>query len=288
MPDMNDIGSEMNTAGLAFGKLIQTVGQAVADSSAKLNKTAADTASTLATTLVDVIAAEEVIYGNDGKRTETKIHTRKLPLINFMDPVFYEWSAVRIQGVFEIQNLQSKTTQDTTTTAKSDKSGQGGLLLIIGAGRNTLDYERYTTKYTGTYGQSASFGNLRMNAILKPKTDIGVPKPNLNVQGPQIAILEGEIKPVITEGALTARTMELSLQYARSGGDPISGKTLSIETDGVSWEYKVAGDSATDADGTVAVVLRREFLGTDPDTSPQEYVVAVRKGLVSATATVKF
>jgi hypothetical protein len=288
MPDLNIIGTEMQTAGMAFGKLIQKVGEAVAESSLKLNQTAAATASTLATTKVDVIAAEEVIYGNDGRRKETKVHTRKLPLINFMDPVFYEWSAVRLQGVFETQKLASKTTESTDTTVSSDKSGQGGLSLIFGVGRTTLDYERNSTDYTGTYGRSASFGSMRMNAFLRPKADIGVPKPRLNVQGPQIAILQGEIKPIIAAGILTARTMEVSLQFARSGGAPIAGKALSIETDGVAWEYKDAAASATDANGMVVILLRREFLGETPDTSAQEYVLTVRKGLVSSSSTLKF
>lgn len=288
MPNLNIIGTEMQSAGMAFGKLMQTVGEAVADSSLRLNKSAAETTNTLATTKVDVIAAEEVIFGDDGKRKETKVHTRKLPLINFMDPVFYEWSSVRLQGVFGTEKLAAKTTQTTTTTTSGDTSGQGGLLLIFGVGRTTLDYERNTTDMTATYGQSASFGSMRMNALLRPKGDIGVPKPRFNLQGPQIAILQGAIVPEITDSKLTARTMEVSLLFARSGGTPIPDKTISIETDGVAWSYKDAANTATDANGTVAILLRRDFIGETPDTTPQEFVLTARKGLVTNTMTLKF
>ena len=108
-----DVSGQLNTAGMAFGDLVRLTGQAVANTQQELNKTAADSTSALATTLVDVIAVQEVEYDDAGTVTGAQTFTQKLPLIDVVDPVLYQWSQVRLQGRFTASQFATTQSSDS-------------------------------------------------------------------------------------------------------------------------------------------------------------------------------
>ena len=89
---------------------------------------------------------------------------------------------------------------------------------------------------------------MRMNAILEPRHDIGVPKPRQAIVGPSISVDAGPIADVGGPPA-TSRTMEVVITYENADGDPIAGKTLAVDTSGVAWEY-VGGVDQTERTGS--------------------------------------
>ena len=286
IPAEANVTDELLNAGIAFGDLVLTTGQAVAETQNKLNATSASSASALATTTVDVIAVQEKIYDDQGNIENMVTHTRKLPLINFIDPVFYEWTSVRLQGQFYANELVAASSSQRYQSTSKKKSGQGGFFVLLGGGRTTLDISSTTTDFATDSTQDISYGRVRMNAMLRPRADIGVPKPTQVLRGPRLSISEGEISDIMDGSLLTARTMSLLIQYNLRNGNPIENKTISIETDGVSWEY--AGVATTDTDGQVEILLRRTFLDEEADTSPVSFVVSARKGMVQNSVTVTF
>lgn len=294
LPGNPDVTGQLSQAGVAFGELVRLTGDAVAQTQRKLAQTSAATASTLATTQVDVIAVQEAVYHDNGTLDTVHTYTRKLPLITFIDPVFYEWSQVRLQGVFMAQQFADGRKVDTFSHVSSDASGQGGLLVILGGGRTTFDAQGESSSTQTDVTNAVSMGNVRMNALLRPRTGIGVPKPRIEVQGPGLTLIQGAIADVMTGSALTARTMSVMVQYNRRDGAPIPNKLISIETQGASWAYLDATGTVsptpvqTDAGGLVRLQLRREFLDPKADRSPANIVITARKGLVSNSTTVTF
>jgi hypothetical protein len=282
-----DVSGQLATAGLAFGDLVKLTGQAVADTQQTLNKTAADSTSTLAKTLVDVVAVQEIDYDDSGNVIGAQAFTQQLPLIDFVDPVLYQWSQVRLQGRFVASQFATSSATDTSTFKDVNDSGQAGLFIFLGGGFTTVQYDSTSTHVDTNLRLESSVGLMRMNAILDPRHDIGVPKPRQAVVGPRIQIDAGPIADVGPAGAATSRTMEVVITYAKSDGTPIAGKVLSIDTPGVGWTYK-AGVDTTDGGGQVTAVLSRAFVGDTPDRSPIDVVVSVRKGLVGESATVTF
>jgi hypothetical protein len=87
-------------------------------------------------------------------------------------------------------------------------------------------------------------------------------------------------------GTLVGRTMSMLLQFTRRDGSAIAGKALSIETSGVPWRHLGAG--VTDAAGQIQIELRRDFLDEDADTTPANFIITARIGLVSNSVTVTF
>ncbi|MGV8849622.1 MAG: hypothetical protein ACOH16_08750 [Propionibacteriaceae bacterium] len=280
-----DVSGQLSTAGMAFGDLVRLTGAAVADTQQKLNKTAAESTSALATTLVDVIAVQEIDYDDNGTVTGAKTFTSQLPLIDVVDPVLYQWSQVRLQGRFTASQFATTSSSDTWDHSSTDSHGQAGLLLLFGAGYNNFQWDDSQTHVDSNFRVESSVGLMRMNAILEPRHDIGVPKPRQAIVGPQISIDAG---PITDVGApATSRTMEVVVTYLKADGAPISGKELSIDTQGVGWSYK-AGVATTDATGALTIVLTRQFVGDTPDRTPVDFVVSVRKGIVGESTTVTF
>lgn len=280
-----DVSGQLSTAGMAFGDLVRLTGQAVADTQQKLNKTAADSTTALATTLVDIIAVQEVDYDDNGTVTGSKTFTSQLPLIDVVDPVLYQWSQVRLQGRFTASQFASTASTDTSAHSSTDSSGQAGLFILFGGGYNNFQWDDSQTHVDSNFRVESSVGLMRMNAVLEPRHDIGVPKPRQAVVGPQISIDGGPIADV--GNPATSRTMEVVVTYLKADGTPIAGKTLAIDTQGVGWTYK-AGVDQTDGAGALTIVLTRQFVGDAPDRTPVDIVVSVRKGIVGESTTVTF
>lgn len=283
-----DVSDEIKRAGVSFGKLVEFTGQAVAETQLKLNQTGAAMASTLATTQVDVIAVQENIYDDEGSLQESKTFTRKLPLINFIDPVFYEWSAVRLQGQFYARELVTSNEANSSSYTSSTGYGNAGIGILFGAGYISSRSSNTKTSSDVDTSSDVSLGHVRASALLQPKRDIGVPPPRQVVRGPILTVVAGEIKDIIVGTKLVGRTMSALLELRRRDGSPIPDKAISIETDGAPWSFASAAATKTDASGQVAIVLRRDFLGDAPDTSPQDVVLSARLGLVSNSTTLTF
>ena len=281
-----NITPELDRAGRSFGNLVRTPGSAVAETQRRLNETGAATATALANTLVDVIALQEKLYDDQGNVTQVKSHVEHLPLVNFIDPVFYQWSQVRLQGVFNAFELASATSSSTFDHQSDDKSGQGGFLVIFGGGRTTFDAQGSTSETNTKSDTDRSFGNVRMNALLEPRHDVTVPRPTQVIQGPRLALIHGSVTDVLSGAVLTARTMDVLIQYHRRDGTAIAGKSISVETPGVSWSF--TGAQTTDASGNLQIQLRREFLDEDADKTSKDFVVTARIGIVQNSTTVTF
>lgn len=286
-----DVTGELRGAGLAFGEFVGAVGNAVATTQRALNDTSATSATALATTKVDVIAVEEKIFDDLGGLTDVQTHTRKLPLVNFIDPVFYEWSNVRLQGTFFAREFT--TDASATSSSSSSSSGSagptGGGFFSFLMGPPRFNVNRTSSQFsTGSSSTSTdtSVGTLRMNALLRPRRDVSVPKPNQAIQGPRLSIIEGEIIDIA--GPPAARTCSVLLEYRRRDGTPIAGKALSIDTHGVPWQFADPAVTDTDAQGRVEILLRREFLDPAANRAPVDVVIEAHRGLVSNRTTVTF
>ena len=290
-----NLGADLSAAGTDFGNLIQGVGNAVAATQMQLTETSAATASALANAKVNVIAVQETVYDDQGNITDAKSFTQLLPLIDFIDPVFYQWTQVRLQGQFFVSEFASSASSETQTFSDDNHSGQHGLFVIFGGGQTATGFKTTDTQKGSSSDTASAVGRARMYAQLNPRSDVGVPKPTHVVRGPSLGIVQGEIADVPGGGApLTGRTMSLLIQLRKTDGTPISGKAISIETDGTPWSFTAA--STTGADGNVAIKLQRTFLpvpagappGTTVDTSPKDVVVTARLGLVANSTSVSF
>ncbi|MDJ0807603.1 MAG: hypothetical protein QNJ78_12305 [Gammaproteobacteria bacterium] len=282
------VGDEIAQAGAGFGELVEHTGAAVAATQNLLNETGSRTATALAETLVDVIAVQEKVYRDDGTLDTSVAHTRQLPLISFIDPVFYQWSSVRLQGRFYAQEFAATSDTHTYSSSSSFGYGNAGFGIVFGVGYMDARSSSTTTDINTEVTRDSSWGQMRMNALLEPREDVTIPKPNQVIRGPRLTLIQGAIEDDIDGGTLVGRSMSMLIQYNRRNGDPIANKAISVETNGVSWSFAGGPTAVTDADGQVEITLRRDFLGDEPDVSPGEFIVSARIGLVQNSVGVTF
>lgn len=281
-----NVADELVSSGIAFGTLVERTGSAIAATQRQLDISGAATATALAATQVNVIAVSERVFRDDGTLDHVTNHVRPLPLISFIDPVFYQWTSVRLQGSFFAREFAASSEQTTSTFSQDSGFFGAGISMVIGPGAFTSGSSSSSSTRTSEVATDVSLGRIRASALLEPRDDVGIPKPNQVIRGPRLTLIQGSVTDVTASGVLTARTMSLLVQLNRRDGTAIAGKALSIESSGVSWQH--AGGGVTDASGQLEITLRREFLDEDADTTPADFIVTARIGLVSNSVTVTF
>ena len=285
-----NVNDELGTSGVAFGEVIKSVGAAVSTTQSRLNKAGAAGATALAETMIDVIALQEKVYDDSGNLTNVRTHTRTLPLINFLDPVIYQWDHVRVQGHFVANEFvaDSSVSVDTKTQSAGVSLSLGK--IFSGGGGIGGNYNNTSTQTDATSSQTydVSLGFVRMNSLLTPRQDVGVPKPNLALQGPSLGIIAGEIRDLGD-----TRTMSVLIRYHRNGVG-IANKPISIESQGMAWSFADPAQTRTSAAGdpqgagNLEILLSREFLDPDEDRSPRAFQLSARIGIIEATAALTF
>jgi hypothetical protein len=302
--ETTNVATSLGSAGASFGELIKGVGNAVAETQLKLTENSAAVTTKLAETLVDVIAVQETEIDDAGTVVGSKSHVQKLPLLNFIDPAFYNYPQVKIEGHFVMSSFAADTS--TSVDAKSSSSGFGfglsrapGLFSStrVSAGFSAGSSESSVDVDTSAK-QATAVGRMRMFAQLRPEEGLGVPKPTQVIIGPSLALLEGPITEDTDQDGNTTRTMSILIQFRNKDGQPIKNKALSIDTDGGLWNFTdpnktTTGDTAP-SEGDLAIQLIRVFPpdSADPeappvDKSPKPVTLNVRKGLVANGITVE-
>jgi hypothetical protein len=319
-----NVGDKLGGAGLAFGDLVKQVGMSVAETQRRLNETCAATANSLASTTVDVIAVQATEYYENGAVKENKNITMPLPLVNFVDPVNYEMANVHLQGVFYASEFKAANvnTTDSSRFGGSASLHLGGFLGSPSAGSGvaaagaaaasgsggSYNYASQGSSHTEVSSgskHSYEFGQVRMNAEMIPRDDIGVPKPNHIVRGPSLLMVPQELVTVpatpSAEHPLRERYTVVKITYRRQpraaspGGAPIEGASFAIETGGLPWNYcnpaGVVDDSPestfkeTDRNGVLYFKVRRVFTAGE-DTTPRSFALSARIGLVASSVPV--
>lgn len=281
-----NVADELRGAGIAFGTLVERTGAAVAATQLRLDTSSAETASALASTLVNVIAVSERVFRDDGTLDHVTNHVRPLPLISFIDPVFYQWTSVRLQGEFFAREFAASTETSSSSFSSSTNVFGAGVSMILGPGAFALSDRSRARDASTEVSTDVSLGRIRASALLEPRDDVSIPKPNQVIRGPRLALIQGEIADVLDGGELVGRTMSMLLQLNRRDGAAIAGKALSIETAGVPWRH--LGTGVTNATGQLEIELRRDFLDEDADTTPASFIITARIGLISNSVTVTF
>lgn len=283
MPDPKpadaDVADELRRGGVAFGDLIRLTGEAVAKTQRQLEITAADTISALATTQVDIIAAEVLTFNENGALTDSETYVQKLPLITIIDPAVYQWEQVRLQGLLFAREFGAATSAETSASSASGSAGVSSG-LIFGRAHASFQASTTSTEVETTSSTDLSYGQARMNALLTPRTDTGIPKPRQVTISPSIEMIQGPAGNITGPPENRTKVQELTLIYSRANGERIANQPLSIETEGVPWAFQAGSGPNTDGDGTVVIELTRTYVDAADEATTRDVVVSVRRGMV--------
>lgn len=298
----SDITDELAKGGPALGSFLKSVGLAVAESQAELDKNLAETAKKLSETQIDVIAVFEQEIGNDGLMKEGKVHMQKLPLINYLMPTAYQYTRVYLEANMQVSEFSGEKGLHVKAKAKSfgvSVSGSYGLTggrisggMSYGSSKSSVDVNRTTDT-------DAAAGDLHMESTLEPRGDIELPRPFIIQKGPRLKVQilsKTDISGTTPSGGGTApvvgRKVSIKAILTDNNGAALTGKALQVSVDNPNVNYTTPSASGLTTDATTGeVLLDLEYQwGELPDgeAAPQPIQTSLRVwfGLVTETIAV--
>jgi hypothetical protein len=293
-PVTTDPAASLAEVGSDFGQLLLGVGNAVAATQQKLTENSADTTSKLANTLVDVIAVQQTGYDDNGNIRASIPIKEKMPVITFVSPVYYEFPQVRVQGRFVVSEFAAAGSSQTNGSSSGYGVGVGVSLqkkAFSAVASGGYSSSSQSTSTSSQFDQATAVGQMRMFARLTPREDVGIPKPLRVIVGPSLTIVAADLQEGTEADGTPFRTLSVLIQLRNRNGEPIEGKSISIDTEGTPWTFVPDGADITSADGNVEILLKRTFPqppdGAPPvDTTPKSIIVSAILGAVSNRTTV--
>ncbi len=296
-----DITDELAKGGPAFGAFVKSVGLGVADAQSALDQNLVTTAQALSNTNIDVISVvQQVIDPTDGSLQSLNIIKEKLPLINFLPPVSYQWTRVFLQADMKVSEFNSANGFNVQGKSKSFSAGISGSYGTGGFGiSGGLRYgsSSYSASGESSYSQDVAAGSMHMEATLEPRPDMVIPPPFVLQKGPRLRAMPSGIINIGTSPNYTGRKVVITLELL-NGSTGLAGKTLEFHTSDPMVTYKTwqaydfntntgsTTSTATNSTGILYLEVIRDGAAFDPAKAPTQVVIRSWFGLVAAESAI--
>lgn len=258
-----DVSGEMASLAPTFGDVLLSIGMGVAQSQEALDNGLVETAKLLSQT--DVTVVTDVIQELDDDGLPIPDHTElvqhDVALINFVNPTVHEWSHMALSMDLSVGEIDNETGFTFNRRQTSSRVASGGLLWgFVGFG---LHSDRTNTTYRfGNTDQEMDWsrGQVRMDALLRPRDVRGFPTPADVTIGPQIYFSQGSVVETVTGGVVTARTLDLLITVRKADGSTNPSVVIELDTGQFGHSFDTTGDfdgSTANSDGQVRVSITR-------------------------------
>jgi hypothetical protein len=260
-----DVSGEFAELAPTFGDVLLAVGTGVADSQDALDKGLVQTAKLLSNTKIKVVTDVIQKLDDNGvpQANQTELITTDVALINYVSPTVHEWKTVRLSMDLSVGALDQE--RGMTFKKKQSSSSVEGYGLFWGflGWFSTHDHESYSTVQQQSRQESDwATGQVRLDALLGPRTTGKFPVPATVAIGPQIFFSQGALKQTLDEGVVTSRSVDLVIKVLKADGSPNPNVNLVIDSDIFLHEFASSGDftgSTTNPDGEVKVTITRHI-----------------------------
>jgi hypothetical protein len=205
--DESDVTDELEKGGPALGSFVKSVGLAVAEAQAALDKTLVETTEALSKQNVKVVAVFEQEFDDQGNMLKGNPVVLEQPLAAYILPTAYQWERVYLEADMNVAEFNAKNglnIKRTSFTFGADARVSGGALGGLFSGGGGFD-TRFTTSNTNLAASTSNdqaAGKLHLEATLTPRGDLQLPRPFVVQKGPQITLSAGTIED-ITEPSTT-------------------------------------------------------------------------------------
>ncbi len=258
-----DVSGQLKAVAPTFGDVLKSIGIGVADSQTALDKGVITTVNELADTNITVVTDVIQHLDDDGLPVaeDTELVSTDLSVLNFFMPTVHEWKRVALS--MDLSCGAFSESDGISFNARQSGGGFGGAGLLWGflGVNSTYDYER-TQMGSRDHEQEASWsaGEVRLDAILGPRTTGKLPVPSQVSIGPQIVFSQGPVKDKAVAGAGVNRSVDVLVTVRKAGGDVNPGVPLRIEAGGLRTSFSSTAPfsgNQTNAEGQVLVTVTR-------------------------------
>ena len=260
-----DVSGEL--AGLAptFGDVLMSIGTGVARSQDALDRGLVQTARTLSDTKIKVVTDVIQELNDDGLPVAeaTELVEHEVSLINYVAPTVHEWSHVALSMDLNVGAMDNDTGVTFERKQRRGKVASAGLFFgFVGFGlysesERSSFYSRETSNETDW-----ATGQVRMDAMLRPRHVENFPAPAEIAIGPQIYFAQGAINETVSGGVVTARAMDVLINCRKADGSANPGVTITLDSGPFNHSFSSSDGftgNTTNADGQIQITLTRNI-----------------------------
>jgi hypothetical protein len=283
-----DVTSQLDASAPAFGSVLLSIGNGVAQSQKALDKGVVDMVNALNNTNITVVTDVVETLNDDGlpDASKTQLVTQNVSVLNYFTPTVHEWKNVAVSMDLTIDSFHQ--TQGVQFSKHQDINSDNNTGLFWGfLGWTDYSTETKDTSFSSNTTTEVAWqsGNVAVDAILGPRRTGKFPVPDSVQIGPQIFVSQGAtVETKDGGGNVTARAVNLTITVRKADGSPNPGKNIVLNAGGLLPAFTGASGSTTDANGNVQVTLTRTlFPGF---TSARPFTVSISLGQLRQTASV--
>lgn len=297
-----DVTDELEKGGPAFGSFLRSVGMAVAETQAALDKGLAETAKMLSSTTLEIPAAFVQELDDQGQVKEQEKDSegnlpgalmQKLPLIAIMPPTAYAFRQVHLTADMDVSEFNTANGFNIKKNHVGWDLNAEASYGLFGGFNASADTQLKTTfdndserRFTS---EDKAAGKLHMEATLEPRHDITIPKPVLIQKGPKLRLNVVKREEFDAAGVkatdpklVAKRVVTINAKLVKQNGDPLVGD-LDVTCD--AGFVCDTGAGTTASDGTLEIKVERTGL-TPESNNPVSTVVRGRMKLVTAEVVI--
>ena len=228
-----DVSGEIAALAPTFGDVLIAIGNGVASSQEALDRGLVETATTLSRTNITVVTDVIQELNDDGlpQLDATQLVTQEVSLINYVRPTAHEWSHVALAMDLSVGAMDSEQGMTFSRTMSSSYLANAGLFMgFLGIGvssfRDSSTFRSSESEFEANWAE----GQVRMDAMLRPRKMEGF-EPPANVQiGPQIYLSQGAVTETTAGGVVTARATELQITVRKADGSVNPNVVLEVDS----------------------------------------------------------
>jgi hypothetical protein len=290
----SDVTDELDKGGPALGSFVKSVGLAVAEAQAQLDKTLVDTAKALSETQIEVAAVFEQVLDDTGAMQQGNVHMQKMPLVNYLMPTAYQWSRVYLEADMNVAEFNAKNglnIQSKSAFAQASGGFKAGMLGVSGGASFAAGGSISSTSVGTTASTDTATGRLHLEATLEPRHDIQLPTPFILQKGPTISVSAGAVTPVggkdkDGKDIVVGRMAEILVNSQKTDGTGNPNLlSITVTPGGLDVSTEPAANTPG-ADGKLKIkIIRQGALYQDGTTV--DVLVRVRLGLINQTIAIR-
>lgn len=245
-----------------FGEVLKSIGLAVAETQAALDKTLADTVTSLSETTITVVTDVVQAIDENGRPdlANSEIITEEVSLANFMEPTAHVFDHVGVSMDLSVGEMSSSQGFTFNQKQTSVNVGGGWFSIFGGFAGGSASHSRTRLEVENSQNTAWSTGKVRVDAQLSARPTDKLPVGAEIATGPMITYSQGEARETKANG-VTRRTVEVVVEVRQETGAPNPEKTLEVDVVPFGFAFSSSGGftgSKTNPDGKVKLVLSRD------------------------------
>lgn len=277
--------SDQLRLGPTFGEVLRSIGMGIATSQEALDAGVVATAKQLSDAQVKVVTDVIQELDDDGLPdvNRTQLIEEEVSLINFVTPTVHEWSHMALSMDLSVGQIDSESgftfDRNQTTTVNANVAVLGGLFSFgVTTTKTSSTYVHRETDREVNWAQ----GQVRMDAMLRPRRVENFTPPAEVIIGPQIFFSQGSVQETTSPEGVLERMLPLTVTVRKADGSVNPSVILDLDAGPFATSFiddATFNGSTTNADGQIRVELRRS-IPNPRFRRPLKATVSVRLGAI--------